>query len=146
MTSTMTHSSMANEPNVSDSIELSDKKKSAKRFQSTNTKQNTQSSGKPKISSPSAPIMQELRAEDIKEYRLWALISVIFCFFIVAPCIAFHHSRRIREMKKNQELTRAKIWSDRVNNLLMISTLIGLFIWFAILVVLGILLVMGAVY
>ncbi|CAF3322763.1 unnamed protein product [Rotaria socialis] len=126
------------EPRIS--IELNDKEKFNKRFSSNNQKQ--KNSSKIKAKSPSTYVY-ELRAEDIREYRLWSLASLILCFFIIAPIIAFYYSRRIREMKKNQELTRAQSLSYRVQNLLILSNIIGAFIWVALLFVIGVLFVMG---
>jgi hypothetical protein len=84
-----------------------------------------------------------LRPEHIKDHRCWALFSCILCFFIVGPAIALYHSGRIRKMKDDDELMRAKSWSHRVSNMLIISNIIGLIVWVAILFVLGVLLLMG---
>jgi hypothetical protein len=145
MTSTTTISTIVIEPEAIMSTELSGKEKFAKRFQATNLKKNNQSNNQ-KRSPSSKTLVQPLRADDIKEHRLWSLISIIFCFFLIAPCIAFYHSRRIRKMKNDQELTRAKTWSDRVNNILIVSNIIGIIVWIAIIFVIAVLFIMGAVY
>jgi len=145
MTSTTTISTIVIEPEALQSTVLTEKEKFAKRFQPTNLKPNNQSNKKKRSPLPSTNI-QTLRAEDIKEHRWWSIISLIFCFCIIAPCIAFYHSRRIREMKNNQELTRAKIWSDRVGNMLIISTIIGIILWIAVIFVIAVLFILGAVY
>jgi hypothetical protein len=145
MTSTTTISELVIEQNAAAvSAELNEKEKFAKRFKPTNLKRNNQSKYKKQPSS--STLVQPLRADDIKEHRLWAFASLILCFFIIAPCIAYYHSRRIRVMKKNQELTRAKVWSDRVNNILVISNIIGIIIWVAIIFVIAVLLIMGKFY
>ena len=145
MTSTTTISTIVIEPEAVQSAVLTEKEKFAKRFQPTNLNQNNQSNKKKRSPLPSTTV-QTLRADEIKEHRWWSIISLIFCFCIIGPCIAFYHSRRIREMKNNQELTRAKIWSDRVGNILIISTIIGIVLWVAVIFVIAVLLIMGAVY
>ncbi|CAF1285462.1 unnamed protein product [Rotaria magnacalcarata] len=126
------------EPRIS--IELNDNEKFNKRFNPNNRKQ--KNSSKTQEQSPSIYVY-ELRAEDIQEYRLHSLVSLILCFFIIAPIFSFYHSRRIREMKKNQELTRAQSLSYRVHNLLILSNIIGTVIWVAILFVISVLFIMG---
>jgi hypothetical protein len=144
MTSATTISTIVIEPEAIVSTESNKKVNFEKRFKPSNLKKNDQSNKqKP---SPSLSVVRPLRADDIKEHRLWALGSTIVCFFVIAPVIALYHSRRIREMKNNQELTRAKLWSDRVSNILVISNLIGIFIWVALIFVIAVLFVMGAVY
>ena len=125
---------------------LNEKEKFEKRFQPTKVKQNNQSNHHNRTPSQPATTEQPLRADDIKDHRLWALASSILCFFIIAPFIALYHSRRIRKMKNDQELTRAKLWSGRVSNMLIISSIIGIVIWVAILFLIGVLFIMGAVY
>jgi ABC-type multidrug transport system permease subunit len=141
MTSTTTIDAIVIEPKASIPTELTGKEKFDKRFKPSNLKQNDQ-----KPTPATKNIVQPLRADDIKEYRLWALISMIFCFFLIGPCIAFYHSRRIRQMKNNEELTRAKLWSDRVNSILIVSYIIGIVIWVAIIFVIVVLFIFGAIY
>jgi hypothetical protein len=144
MTSTTTISEHVIEPNVATvSGELNQREKFAKRFKPTNLKQNKYEK---KSSAASKSVVRPLCAKDIEEHRLWALASVILCFFLIGPCVALYHSLRIRVMKNNQELTRAKLWSDRVNNILIISNIIGIVVWIALLFVIGVLLVMGKFY
>lgn len=144
MTTTATISTINIEPQPTVSIELTEKEKFANRFQSKSSKKTNQSNNKK--SSSTGPTVRPLRADDIKEHRLWSILSLIFCFFLIAPCFAFYHSRRIRMMKQNEELTRAQLWSARVGNTLIISTIIGIILWVAIIFVLAVLFVMGAVY
>lgn len=120
--------------------ELSGKDKFAKRFQPSNLKPNNVRRSSP----PSSVPLHSLRADDIKEHRIWALVSCILCFFLIAPVMAYYHSRRVRAMKNNQELMRAKLLSDRVNNLLIFSNIIGGVIWVAIIFVIGVLFILGA--
>lgn len=134
MTSTTAISTITVEPDGIPSNELNEKEKFAKRFKPTNLKRNKQSQ---KQTSKHVSIVRPLQADDIEEHRLRALVSTILCFFLIAPCIALYHSRRIGKMKENNELTLAKAWSDRVSNLLVVSNIIGLIIWVAILVVAG---------
>ncbi len=145
MTSPTTISAIVIEQEAAIHTELNEKEKFAKRFKPTNLKQNDQSNSQKQARLPSS-IEHSLRADDIKEHRLWALGSSIVCFFVVGPIIAFYYSRRIREMKKNQELARAKLWSARVSNILVISNFIGGTIWVAIVFVIAVLFIMGAVY
>ncbi len=145
MTSTATISTIAIEPEVTTSTEVTEKEKFAKRFKPSNLKRNNQSN-KQERSSSKRPIIRPLQADDIKEHRLWSLASLILCFCIIAPCVAFYHSRRIREMKKNQELTQAQALSHRVSSLLMFSSIVGIVIWVAIIFVIAVLFIMGAVY
>jgi hypothetical protein len=133
------------EPESGTSTGPTDKEKFAKRFNPTNIKQNKQSNA-PKRSSTAAVIVQPLRADNIKEHRIWALVSLIFCFFLIAPIVAFYHSRRVRQMKTNQELTRAKLWSDRVANILVFSNIVGVIVWVAIIFVIAVLCILGHFY
>jgi hypothetical protein len=147
MTSTTTISELVIEPNVATvEGELNEKEKLAKRFKPTNLKRNNQFKHEKQPSSASSTIVRPLRAKDIKEHRLWAFASLILCFFLIGPCFAYYHSRRIRVMKNNQELTRAKTWSDRVNNILIISNIIGIVVWIAIIFIIAVLLIMGKFY
>jgi hypothetical protein len=91
----------------------------------------------------SSTVPYQLRTEDIDEHRLWTLATCISCFFLIAPLIAYHHIRRIRTMKKNQELIRAKRLSDHVNSLLTFSNIVGGVIWTAIIFVIGVFFVLG---
>lgn len=134
-------STITNEPNEVSSNELTGKVRFAQRFKPTNLKRNA-----PSTKSKPVSIVRPLQADDIKEHRWWALGSTILCFFLIAPCIALYHTHRIRTMKENGELTQAKTWSDRVNNLLIVSNIIGIVIWVAVLFVVGVLLIFGAVY
>lgn len=127
------------------SIELHTKDEFNKRFKPKNQQQNNSSRTQTQ-SSLSAVSVEQLRAEDIKEHRLWALGSTIACFFLVSPFIALYNIRRIRQMKKNQELTTAQGLSNRVNNMLIITNIIGGIVWLGILFVIGVLFVMGALY
>ena len=136
----MTIATIPVEPEVTQIPELDDKEKFAKRFRPTNLKSNTAK----KVLAPSSAPVYSLRAADIEEHRWWSLASCILCFFIIAPAMAFYHSRRVRAMKKNQELVRAKLWSDRVNNLLIFSNIVGGVIWVAIIFVIAVLFIMGA--
>jgi hypothetical protein len=138
MTSATTVSVIDIEPEAAIPTNLNDKEKFTKRFKSTNSKRNNK---KQKSSSTTTEI--PLRADDIKDYRLLTIASSILCFFIIAPFIALYHSRRIREMKKNQELKRAKICSNHVGNILIFSCIIGIVIWIAIFFLIGVLLIMG---
>lgn len=144
MATTTTISAIVIEPQTTVSTELTNKDKFGKRFQSKVLKITNEYNSKK--GSPKSATIQPLRAEDIKEHRLWSILSLIFCFFLIAPCFAFYHSRRIRKMKKNQEIARAAMWSDRVGNLLIISTIIGIVLWVAIIFVIAALFIMGAVY
>lgn len=112
--------------------ELSEKEKFAKRFKPRNLKRNNPSR---KQTSKHVSIVRPLQADDIKEHRIRALLSTIFCFFLIGPCIALYHSRRIRKMKENGELARAQAWSERVWNFLVISNIIGIIVWIGILFV-----------
>ncbi|CAF2397370.1 unnamed protein product [Rotaria sp. Silwood2] len=144
MTSTTTVSTIVNESDtIRSSTELNEKKEFNKRFKPTNQKQNNQSKNQ-KQHQPGSVNVQPLRADHIKEHRLWALASSIVCFFMIAPFICLYHSRRIREMKTKQELTRAQSLSTRVNNMLMISNIMGLIVWVAIIFVIAVLFIMGA--
>jgi hypothetical protein len=145
MTSATTISALVIEQEEGIQTELNEKEKFAKRFKPTNLKKNDQPNNRKRSPLP-ATTEHPLRVGDIKEHRLWALGSSILCFFLIGPIIAFYHSRRIREMKKNQELTRAKLWSDRVSNILIITNIIGGVIWVAIIFVIAVLFIMGAFY
>ena len=145
MSSNMPISTITNEPDGISSNELTEKEKFAKRFKPSNFKRNTPSKPSKQITKHPS-IVRPLQAADIKDHRWWALASTILCFFLIAPCIALYHSHRIRTMKESGELTRAKAWSDRVNNLLVVSTIIGIIIWVAVLFVVAVLLILGAVY
>ncbi|CAF0824056.1 unnamed protein product [Rotaria sp. Silwood1] len=145
MTSATAISTIVIEPEETRSpTELNEKEKFNKRFKPSNQKRNNQSDDQ-KRHQPSSANVQSLRANDIKEHRLWALGSSIVCFFLIAPFICLYHSRRIRDMKKSGELTRAQSLSCRVNNMLMISNIIGIVIWVAILFVIAVLFIMGAI-
>jgi hypothetical protein len=133
MTSATTVSVIDIEPEAAIPTNLNDKEKIT-----TNSKRNNK---KQKATSTTTEI--PLRADDIKDYRLLTIASSILCFFIIAPFIALYHSRRIREMKKNQELKRAKICSNHVGNILIFSCIIGIVIWIAVFFLIGVLLIMG---
>ena len=146
MTSTTAISTIILPTEATTTTEASHKDKFAQRFRPANVKP-TRPSEKARGNSSSPPsIVRELRAEDIKEHGLWALVSLVLCFFIVAPVVAYHHSRRIRIMKGNQQLARAKERSDRVSNLLVFSNIVGGIIWVALVFVLAVLLILGALY
>lgn len=102
-------------------------------------------SSKPADSTASNVPLSKLHPDDINEYRWLSLVSCILCFFIIAPVMAFYHSRRVRKMKENQELARAKRFSERVQNLLIFSMIVGIIIWAAIIFVIVALFIMGAV-
>ncbi|CAF0753779.1 unnamed protein product [Adineta steineri] len=143
MTSATTISAIDIEPEVVGHIELNEKDKFAKRFKPSNLKQNNQSNNQKQAAVP-ATTLHSLRASDIKEHRWWSLGSLITCFFLIGPVIAFYHTRRIRKMKENQELVRAKLWSDRVSNILIISNIIGIIIWVAFAFTIVVLFIYGA--
>ena len=145
MTSTTAISTVILPMEATTATEASQKDKFAQRFRPANVKSARPTEKARENSSTPRSIVRELKAEDIKEHRLWALVSLVLCFFIIAPVVAFHHSRCIRVMKGNQELARAKERSDRVNNLLVFSNIVGGIIWVAILFVLGAILIFGAI-
>ncbi|CAF1042300.1 unnamed protein product [Adineta ricciae] len=145
MESVPTISRIVIEPEVTISSDLNDKEKFVQRFKPSILKQNTQSNGQ-KQTPVQFDVERPLHANDIKEHRLWALGSLILCFFLIGPIIAFYHTRRIRQMKAKNELVRAKSLSERVNSILIISNFIGVFIWVVLLFVIGALFIFGLVY
>ena len=145
MASPPTISTIVIEPEVTVSSDLNDKEKFAQRFKPSILKQTTQSNGR-KQTPVQMDVERPLRADDVKEHRLWALGSLILCFFLIGPIIAFYHTRRIRQMKAKDELVRAKHLSDRVNSILIISNFIGIFIWVVLLFIIGALFIFGLVY
>ncbi|UJR27342.1 hypothetical protein I4U23_008635 [Adineta vaga] len=145
MASSAAISTIVIEPEVAVRTESDGKDKFAQRFKPPNLKQSTQSSNRKQLP-VQLVIEQPLRANDIKEHRLWALGSLILCFFLIGPIVAFYHTRRIRQMKEDDQLTRAKLWSDRVSNILIISNIIGIIIWVAFIFIIGVLFIFGLVY
>ena len=130
-----------NESKAEIPIKLSKKEKFIERFKSNTAKQTNPLNNE--NCSPLSVKIRPLRADDIKEYRLLAIVLCIFCFFLIGPFIAFYYSCRIRTLKKNQELNRAELLSNHLGTMLLILTFIGLMIWICILVLIGILFVFG---
>lgn len=143
MTSATTVSVIEIEPEVDNPSYSNEKDKFAQRFKPSSLKPNNQSKNQNQTPSSSSNTEPTLRADDIKDYRIWAIGASIVFFFIIAPFLALYHSRRIRKMKNNQELNRAQLLSDRVHGILVISSIIGIVVWIAILFLIGVLLVMG---
>ena len=145
MKSATTVSFIGIEPEADNPNNSNEKDKFAQRFKPSSLKPNKQSNNQKQTpsSSSSSNNEQPLRADDIKDYRIWAIVaSIIFCF-IIAPFFALYHSRRIRKMKNNEELNRAQQLSGRVSNILVISSIIGIVVWVAILFVIAVLFIMG---
>ena len=103
----------------------------------------TKSNLKKKQTTSKATNVFPVRVQDIKDHQTWALASSVFCFFLIAPVIAYYHSRRVAAMKQNQELERAKKLSDHISSLLMFSSIVGIIIWVAILFVIGVSFIAG---
>ncbi len=63
----------------------------------------------------------------------WALILTISCFFVIGPCWALYKTFQLRRMIQRQEIDAATRLSSRIATVLIISTILGIFAWVAIL-------------
>jgi len=63
----------------------------------------------------------------------WALILTILCFFIIGPCWALYKTFQLRRMIEREELEAAARLSHKISTALVISTLLGIIAWVAIL-------------
>ncbi|CAF0782759.1 unnamed protein product [Rotaria sp. Silwood1] len=74
-----------------------------------------------------------IRPIEIPTHFKWALILTIFCFFIIGPCWALYKSLKLRGMIQRQELDAAERLSNRIQSVLIILTILGIFAWVVIL-------------
>ena len=63
----------------------------------------------------------------------WALILTIFCFFVIGPCWALYKTSELRRLIAAKEFEVASRLSSKISAVLVISTVIGVFAWVAIL-------------
>jgi hypothetical protein len=130
---------MSEQPEDFDSIqdapvELSAKELHAKRFQprSHNNQNKKKTPLRVQASKPPQSSVK-LKATGIDTHFKWALVLTILCFFIVAPCWALYKTFKLRRMIEQQELEAATRLSHRLSVVLLLSTIIGVVAWIAIL-------------
>jgi hypothetical protein len=63
----------------------------------------------------------------------WALILTILCFFVIGPCWALYKTFELRRLIAAKELDVASRLSSKISAVLVISTIIGVFAWVAVL-------------
>jgi heme/copper-type cytochrome/quinol oxidase subunit 2 len=69
----------------------------------------------------------------ISTHFVWALVLTISCFFTIGPCWALYKSYLIRRLIDTHETNAAMHLSNRVSVVLLISTIIGVIAWVALL-------------
>jgi len=75
----------------------------------------------------------KIKPVNIQIHFKWALILTILCFFVIGPCWALYKTRELRRMIAQKEFKQATDLSSKISGVLMISTIIGVFIWVSIL-------------
>ncbi|CAF0729674.1 unnamed protein product [Adineta steineri] len=113
--------------------ELSAKELHNKRFQPRANYQNA--SKTPKRLQTSKPPKNSVKIKPIKTpvHFKWALFLTIFCFFLVGPCWALYKTIQLRRMIQRQENDAADRLSHKITTVLVVSTILGIFAWVAIL-------------
>ena len=69
----------------------------------------------------------------VKDHFKWALIMSVSCFFLVGPCWALCKVYEVRRMIEASDVKGATHLSSRIASVLMLSTIIGVIVWVAIL-------------
>jgi hypothetical protein len=75
----------------------------------------------------------KIKPLNIPIHYKWALILTILCFFVIGPCWALYKTRELRRMIAQNEFKQANHLSSKISGVLVISTIIGVFIWVSIL-------------
>lgn len=103
-----------------------------KRFQSRPTQQSKMTQLRLQNSKPPKNAVK-LKPEKISVPFKWALVLTILCFFTVGPCWALYKIFTLRRMIRREELEAATHLSSKITSVLIVSTILGIFIWVAIL-------------
>jgi ABC-type multidrug transport system permease subunit len=114
--------------------QLSAKELQAKRFQSKSYNQNNKKKAPLRLQVSKPPRNSvKIKPVVIPVHFTWALVLTIFCFFIIGPCWALYKTFKLRRMIQQQESDAAKRLSHKISSVLVISTILGIFVWVAIL-------------
>jgi hypothetical protein len=75
----------------------------------------------------------KIKSVHIPVHFKWALILTISCFFVIGPCWALYKTYELRRQIAAKEFEAATRLSNKLSSVLLISTIIGVFIWASIL-------------
>lgn len=75
----------------------------------------------------------QVREQPVETHFAWALTLLILCFFILGPIWAFIQTFRVRRLVREERTEEAERLSQKVASILCFSTVVGIFIWVAIL-------------
>ena len=84
-------------------------------------------------SHPPASNAVKIRPKSIPIHFKWALILTVTCFFVIGPCWVLYRTMELRRLIAQADFDRAHRLSSKMSVILMISTIIGVFIWVSIL-------------
>ena len=113
-------------------VELFAKELQDKRFQTRSNNTQKKDPLKVQVSKPPKNSVK-IKPQEIKTHFKWALILTIFCFFVIGPCWALYKTFKLRRMIEQQELKAAEHLSNKIASTLLISTIVGVFLWISFL-------------
>lgn len=113
-------------------VPLSAKELHAQRFQPRSNKNQKPPPLRLQTTRP-PPNAVKIKPEGIPTHFTWALVLTILCFFVLGPIWAFYKTYTLRRMIEREEIDAATRLSNRIQTVLIISTIIGIFAWVAIL-------------
>ncbi|CAF1214910.1 unnamed protein product [Rotaria sordida] len=111
-------------------IELSVKNLQVKKSQNNNNKKKIPL--RLQTSKPSKNSVK-IQPSHIPVHFTWALTLTILCFFVIGPCWALYKTYELRRMIKRKEFEAAACLSNKIATVLLISTIVGVFVWIAFL-------------
>jgi hypothetical protein len=113
-------------------VQLSVKELQSNRFKSKSQNPRKKKTLRLQTSKPPASSIK-LKPSKIRTHFIWALTLTIFCFFTIGPCWALYKVFKLRRMIERNELDAAASLSYKISAVLVISTIIGVFVWVSIL-------------
>ena len=124
-------------PSDMDSIEdipcqLSPSDLHAQRFQPRSKSYGKKKPLRQQVSRP-PPNAVKIKHEPIDTHFQKALWMTIACFFLIGPCWALWRSFRVGKLVENHDLEAADKLSHRISTVLMVSLILGIIVWVAIL-------------
>jgi hypothetical protein len=113
-------------------VQLSAKELHAQRFNPRLQKNQKKTPLRPQISKP-PPNSVKLRSTEIPTHFVWALVLAISCFFTIGSLWALYKTFTLRRMIQREEIDAATRLSNRIQTVLIFTTVIGIILWIAIL-------------